>query len=156
MQDISQNQKQITQDVTPQQQQVGSGQPPEGSGGKEHEPGTAVKPESVDRASSPQMEIKPVAHSEITPPRELENTAEKGPDAKEPKIEEELRHAGVKLAKESTPLITTPTGKIQLPLNYSQAVQKKKKTSFFDSVHWYAALIMYLWKKHDPDIVKKS
>lgn len=122
---------------------------------KEHAPISAVKSEAVKPVES-QPEITPSAPPEIMIPQELKNTIEKSPGALEPKIEKETRLAGVKLAKESTPVITTPTGIIRLPMTYSQALQKEKSSAFWDSIHWFAAQIMYQWRKHDSDIVKET
>lgn len=83
-------------------------------------------------------------HPEVIVPQELLGHAvEKGSDAQELKIE-----------KEEATTITTPTGRIHLPLTYEQAQEKKNKTHFWDSMHWFAASIMYQWMKYDPDIVR--
>jgi hypothetical protein len=75
-----------------------------------------------------------MGHPEVIIPEELLGHAvEKGPDAQELKIE---------------------SGNIHLPLTYEQALKKKNTTHFGDSMHWFAALIMYQWMKYDPDIVR--
>lgn len=104
---------------------------------------------------APEIDIK--EPSEIVIPNELNKIIEKGPDAMAPKIEKEVQNANVTLAKESTPMvITTPGGKITLPETYASARQKERVTDISDSDHWYAALLMYLWSKYDPDAVKEA
>lgn len=130
-------------------------EPPAISGNREHGPISTAKSEFA-KPVEVQSEIAPSTPPEIMIPQELKNRVEKGPDAHQPKIEKETRLAGMELAKESTPVITTPTGIIHLPLTYTQALQKKKESRLIDSIHWLAALVMYQWRKYDPDNIKKS
>lgn len=125
-------------------------EPPAISGHKEHGPITQAKSEFLKPADV-QPEITP-SHPELKIMPELENIVEKGSDAREPKIE---KNTPVKLAKESTPVITAPTGNIGLPMTYQEALQKEKKSAFWDSLHWFAAQIVYQWRKCDLNNIKK-
>lgn len=127
-------------------------QPASISGNREHAPISTAKSELAKPVEA-QPEIAPSAPAEVMIPQELKNTIEKGPDAQKPKIGKDM--PGVKLAKESTPVITTPTGIIHLPMTYTQALQKEKTSRLKDSIHWLAAFIMFQWRKYDPDSVKK-
>lgn len=137
------------QAITPPQQAGRIVQPPEISGNKEHEPISQAKSE-FGKIVEAQPEITP-STPEIMIPRELEKTIEKSPSSQEPKIE----NTPAKLAKESTPIITTPTGIVHLPMTYKEALQKEKKSSFWDGVHWFAAQVIYQWRKNDPDCIGK-
>lgn len=155
MQNFNQNQQQIVNTPPFRPQQSGRFvEPPSVSGHREHGPIGTAKSEFTNPIEQ-QPEIAPSTPPEIMIPPELKNTVEKGPDAEELKIDKDMRLAGVKLAKESTPVITTPTDTIHLPMTYIQALQKKKKTPFWDGVHWLAALIMYQWYKYSPGNFKK-
>jgi hypothetical protein len=139
------------QAVTPPQQVGRIVQPPEISGNKEHEPISQAKFESTKSVEA-QPEIAP-STPEIQIPPELAKTIEKSPAAQEPKIKKDIPE--VKLAKESTPVITSPSGAIRLPMTYAQALQKEKSSSFWDGVHWFAAQIIYQWRKNNLDSIKK-
>lgn len=157
MQDTNpaQNQTTNTPKTTLEQPQIGRIiEPPAISGHREHGP-VSTKTSELTKPLESQPEIAPSTPHEVMIPQELKNTVEKGPDARVPKIEKEMDQAGVKLAKESTPVITTPTGKIKLPMTYTQALRNEKNSSFADSRHWLAALIMYLWQKYDADSIKR-
>ncbi|MBU4098752.1 hypothetical protein KJ980_03825 [Patescibacteria group bacterium] len=142
----------LPQGISSPHQQAGRiVEPPAISGHREHGPVSAVKSEFTKPVET-QPEITPSTPHEIMIPQELKNTIEKASDAHDPKIE---KNTPLKLAKESTPVITTPTGIIRLPMTYKQAVQKEKNSSFRDSIHWFAAMIMYQWRKYDPGNIKK-
>jgi len=129
---------------SPPQQARYVGQPPEISGHKEHGPISQAKTEFTKPVET-QPEIAP-STPEITIPQELEKTIEKSPAAQEPKIE---KNTPAKLAKESTPVSTTPTGLVQLPMTYQEALQKERKSAFWDSMHWLAAQIIYQFRKNE-------
>lgn len=122
-------------------------EPPAISGHKEHGPISQAKTEFTKPVEA-QPEIAP-STPEITIPQELEKTIEKSPAAQEPKIE---KNTPAKLAKESTPVSTTPTGLVQLPMTYQEALQKEKKSTFWDSMHWLAAQIIYQFRKNEKII----
>lgn len=153
MQDITQNQNQTTPaqaNPSPEAanslpQQAGRIiEPPEISGHKEHGPISQAKTEFAKPVEA-QPEIAP-STPEITIPPELEKTIEKSTAAEEPKIE---KNTPAKLAKESTPVITAPTGLVRLPMTYQEALQKEKKSAFWDSMHWLAAQIIYQFRKNE-------
>lgn len=140
---------QIQNSTTPQQ--IGrTVEPPAISGQKEHEPISVSKSESVKQVE-PQPEITP-STPEVMIPQELKNTIEKGSDAYEPKIEKNMPE--VKLAKESMPVITAPTGMISLPMTYKEAKKKELNSPFSDSIHWFAALIVCQWRKYNAGNMK--
>lgn len=139
------------QKINPPPQQVKHPvEPPAISGNREHGPISTVKTEFAKPTES-QPEIAP-STPEIVIPQELKNTIEKSPASHEPKIE---KNTPMKLAKESTPVITTPTGIINLPMTYKEALKKEKNSSFRDSIHWLAALIAYQWRKYNTNNIKK-
>ncbi len=110
----------------------------------------------ISAPETDQSEINPSTPPEIKIPSELKNVVEKSPDENNIKISKEVASAGVTPAAESSPVITTPTGSIKLPMTYSQARQKAKSTRLMDSAHWLAEMIMYEWLKHEPDQVREQ
>lgn len=160
MQDIIQNQNQTTPAQANSSPVVANSlpqqagriiEPPEVSGHKEHAPISQAKSEFTKPVET-QPEIAP-STPEIMIPQKLEKTIEKSPAAKEPEIKKDMPE--VKLAKESTPVITAPTG-IILPMTYKEAARMKRKSSFVDSIHWFAAQIIYLLKKNNTNIIKEA
>ena len=142
--------------VSQPQQQGRPVEPPPISGHKELGPVIAKTSELTNPIDNSKTEIMPVHPPEVKIPSELQETVVPGPDSNLLKLEEEIQKSGeVSLAKESTPVITTPTGIIQMPMTYKEAQQKEKNTRIWDSIHWIAAIVMYQWNKYDPDLVKE-
>lgn len=108
--------------------------------------------------SAPQKEMGPVGTAEayiapspsesmptISPEVSMHAEAVENPET--PKLNTEHKQAGIEAAKESTPVSTTPTGTIQLPMNEAEALKTIKTTSYSDSKHWLALLIEKIYQK---------
>ncbi len=122
--------------------------------GKEHEPVNAPVVESKSPAEQI-PEITQSEHPELKISDELKKVAEQGPDAKEPEIPREVVKPLATPAQQDVQVIATPSGNVKLPKTYAQAQQTKKSTATSDSIHWLATLIMYQWRKYDPDSAKE-
>ena len=120
----------------------------------EHEPVRTVSSEAAG-IDAVKIEIAESSTPEVKIPQELAGIVEKSIDAKEIKLDKEVSLAGAVPAAESTPVITTPSGNIHLPMTYTEAVHLKKSSKSLDSDHWLSSVIMFLWGKYDPDLVKE-
>lgn len=108
---------------------------------KEHEPVPAPFPDA-SKMTGPE-----VVEEEGKIEKELEALVENTPDAEKPKIPEEAKKAGLEHAKADTPMPPIVSGVKPLPMSYDEAEFTRKKYKWKDSVAWFAAVIMYHWKK---------
>lgn len=108
---------------------------------KEHEPVPVPFPD-VSKMTGPE-----VVEEEGKIEKELEALVEKTPDLEKPKIPEEAKKAGLEHAKADTPMPPIVSGVKPLPMSYDEAEFTRKKYKWKDSVAWFAAVIMYHWKK---------
>jgi hypothetical protein len=158
MQDDNQNNQNINKNQSAVPQPTNQSiNPPQISENKEQEPAAApAKTESEHQFESANVEIALSHQPEVPIPPELENTIKQSPDTDTVRIDKEVSSAGVAPAKESTPVIATPTGDITLPMNYATAKEKQKQTKISDSMHWLSSIIIYQWLKYDPNTVSKG
>lgn len=121
---------------------------------KEHEP---TSPQVVEKSpgNDKMPEITQSEHPEVKIPEEIKNVAEQGPDAKEPTLPKDAPKPQEKTGQ-TIQTISTPSGDIKLPMTYTQAQNTKNSTKNTDSLHWLATLIMYQWRKYDPDSIKET
>ena len=75
-------------------------------------------------------EVAPQIHPEVREAGVVES-----PNPQTPKLTLEDKKAGLGLAKESTPVITEPTGLVNLPFDQTD-VQKSKSRSWTDALKW--------------------
>lgn len=122
----------------------------------ESEPIGLKKEKSVAKNSINNEAIVSPATDEVIIPHELREILEKGPSDLKPKIDHEMLQAGIKEAKESLPIIHTPSGDITLPMTLPDAKIIKKTTKDDKSPHWLAEMIIYIWKKFAPETFAKS
>lgn len=108
---------------------------------KEHEP-TLHSKADVDKMTEPE-----IAEEEKAVERKIEEIVEESPDTEKPKLPEEVKKAGVELAKESAPMPSGPSGKVVLPMTYEEAVVARKTYKWRDSISWLASVILYHFKK---------
>ncbi len=83
-------------------------------------------------------EVEPIIHPEVS-----EHGVEAVSDHESLQLTDEHKKIGIESAKESTPVATQPTGRVQLPMTEEeakQAVKIHKKVS--DSIVWLAQLIL--------------
>ncbi len=85
---------------------------------------------------------KPTLHPEVA-----EAGVEVTPLQHTPKIHPDAAKAGLSLAKEATPVITTPTGIIKLPMTEEEAKKAKKAYGIKDSMRWRVELVLEQFKK---------
>lgn len=110
-------------------------------------------PQSKEREPAPSFpDVAKMTESEIVieekeVEKELESIIEKSPDTEKPTIPKEVQQAGVTHAHEDIPIPTSLKGSSSLPMEYDEAQFTRKKYRWKDSVAWFAALIMYHWKK---------
>ncbi len=102
-----------------------------------------VQPAVPEIATSPEVE-KVV---EITPPDE-------------PKLTQEMKNVGVTHSGPGVIDVSPATfAPAKLPVAYEQALVEEKQTELHDSKHWLMGMILYLWRKVNPNIaltVKKQ
>jgi hypothetical protein len=122
-------------------------------------PQPAGGPRSKEQEPTPQpfpdvtkMSEADIKKEEVEVEKELESWIEKLPHEEKPQIPEEAKKLGLEHAKEDTPMPTSPTGVVALPMTYEQAEDIRKKTRFQlyywrKSITWLASLIMYHWKR---------
>lgn len=109
--------------------------------GKEHEPGSIPFPDA-SKMTGPE-----IVEEEGKIEKELEALVEKTPDMEKPKIPEEAKKSGLDHAKADTPMPPVVVGVKPLPMSYDEAEFTRKKNKWKDSVAWFAAVVMYHWKK---------
>lgn len=109
---------------------------------KEHEPAASAPFPDVSKMTGPE-----VVEEEGKIEKELEALVEKTPDLEKPKIPEEAKKAGLEHAKADTPMPPVVSGVKPLPMSYDEAEFTRKKYKWKDSVAWFAAVVMYHWKK---------
>lgn len=86
-----------------------------------------VEPEIAPEVAEAGVEVTPVQHT--------------------PKIHPDAAKAGLSPAKEATPVITTPTGIIKLPMTEEEAKEVRKVYGIKDSMRWRAELVLEQLKK---------
>lgn len=86
-----------------------------------------------------------------------EEVAEAGvevtPDTYRPDIPSDVVKLGVTPAKAATPVVTTSTGKITLPLTQESAQTAKKTYSIRDSMRWLAELVLEQLKRVQEKVI---
>lgn len=145
MDDQSQNQPSVVP-VVPQPQagpvQVSPISPPQ----KEQQPVVSAAPQEELIKPS---ETEPVVYPELS-----EIGVEKVSEA--PKLSVEDQTAGLSLASESTPVVTKPTGAVQLPMTEREAKQVlKMHKKIADSIVWMATLIIKHFKRIHETLVSQ-
>lgn len=94
---------------------------------------------------------------EFSASSEVEKIVEKSPDQEKPEISKAVSDAGV--THSGPGIITVDRNNFsvtKMPETYEQAVEEEKKTQLHDSRHWFAAMIMYIWRKLNPTLGKKK
>ena len=101
---------------------------------KEHEPETVT--------------VEPIQPSETEPSLDKE-VSEAGVEkvSESPQLSEDQKQAGIAYAKEATPVSTTPSGNIVLPMTEEEAIKIIKTTDASDSKHWLAILIERIFQQ---------
>lgn len=87
-------------------------------------------------------EPEPIIQEELA-----EHGVEATKDHEKPHVTAEHRKVGIEPAKESTPVLTQPTGTVQLPMTEEEALKTIKTTSTKDSKHWLARLIEKVYRQ---------
>lgn len=123
-----------------------SPQPSAQEAGNMHAP--AVKEEQ-------QVEITS-AVPEIAVEKSVESVIEKSVDTEKPEIPEELKKVGVTHSGPGIPIETNKFAVTTMPMKFEEAKVMDKASSIKDSKHWLAELVMYVWRKIDPNIEKKA
>lgn len=139
---------QNTNDQTVNTNQTPQNQPNQGQVASSVQP-TPVG--SVQKESGPAVAtdfIKPTEKAPEVPAQLTELGVEATPSQESPKLSLEDKKAGLGLAKESTAVITSPSGMVTLPMSGQQAKQAlHRKVS--DSMRWLAMLILRQLKKQE-------
>lgn len=111
--------------------------------GKEQEPG-APTPPLPDVAKMSETEIQ---KEEVEVEKEIEALIKTSPEPDKPNIPEDAKKAGLEHAGEDTPMSVSSAGNIVLPMTFEDAMLTRKKYKWKDSIAWFAALIIYHWKR---------
>lgn len=161
-------QKSVVQSV-PTQQQI-SGHPEQGpiqSGPAQAEDNeddvvqparqeVSVQPAGPQTAEVGEIEVTP-SIPEVSVEKSVEHVVEKSPDMDKPKLPEAVKAAGVTHSGPGIPVDENVFNIKTMPMTYEDAkLEEKQHPKLNDSKHWLAELIMYVWRKLDPDINKKK
>lgn len=88
---------------------------------------------------------------------EVENIVEASPNQEKPDLSKAVQDAGVTHSGPGViDVAQNDFGVKKLPMTYQQAAVDEKKTEFKESKHWFSALIMYIWRKLNPDVGKEK
>lgn len=107
---------------------------------KEHEPRSTM-PDVV------KMTETQIVQEEVKVEKELEGIVSQSPNTEIPNIPPEAKNAGLEHAKEDTPLVSSPTSTVIMPMTFEEAQLTQKKYRFRDSIAWLADIIIYHFKK---------
>lgn len=99
---------------------------------KEHEPEIVTAP------------IQPSDKEPLLDKEEMETGVETVSES--PQLSEDQKQAGISYAKEATPVSTTPSGNIVLPMTEEEALKTIKTTNTSSSKHWFAVLIEKIYQ----------
>ncbi len=121
--------------------------------------GLPTQQQPTTPVSTPAKEVEPISADFGKPSEKYIEVSEKEPQVRPEvekagvykvsdklKLDKEARDAGLTEAKESTPVSTSPTGKVVLPLTREQAKIDEKGDSS-NSITWLAKLILFYLKK---------
>lgn len=112
-------------------------QSPVSAPSRESGPTISTSPEALISPSTPEIKVSPELHKETG----VEAVSEA------PQLTPEDTKAGIVHAKESTPVATTPSSTIVLPMTQPQAQQTVKlHKKVKDSLFWFAMLVMRQWQ----------
>lgn len=112
-------------------------QSPVSAPSRESGPAILTSPESLIAPSTPEIQVSP----------ELQKETGAEAVSETPQLTLEDAKAGIVHAKESTPVSTTPSSTITLPMTQQQAQQTiKLHKKVKDSLFWFAMLVMRQWQ----------
>jgi|GEM_PF-2607262 len=137
-----------------------------GLGNKEHAPMPIASPADREGHDQPTVEdgedvvVQQAASAgEVAVSPELQEVGvESKPNAETPQVSEEVKAAGVTLAKDATPVAPATATPSLYPLTNEEALEIKKKNRFKikDSITWFATQVSYLWKKEAQEKAEKE
>jgi hypothetical protein len=111
-------------------------------------------PVSNDKIIEHQPEFIKESVGEVSIPAELEHIVELTQDYEKPIVPREAQEAGVTVSQAYAPVPTTPTNNNLFPMTYEEAILKKKTSKMGEAIKWFAAEVMYQWKKLNPNTGK--
>lgn len=98
--------------------------------------GQSVDHQADIRISAPEPELRPeVAEAGVSVTTHT------------PPVHADAAAAGLAPAKDAAPVVTTPTGSVQLPMTRGQARQAKEKYGIRFSIRWMAELVLEQFKR---------
>jgi len=124
-------------------------QPVSAPSSKEQEPARSM-PDVV------KMTEAEIVHEEEMMSNEIKEIVSESPDVDKPAIPQEVKEVGVEPAKTDSPMPTSPSGKVVLPMTYTEAELTRKKYRWKDSIAWFATLLVYHWKRINLKSQKKE
>ena len=79
------------------------------------------------------------------------------PDQEKPDLPKVVQNAGVTYSGPGVIDVKQNSfGVKKLPITYDQAANEERITQLHDSKHWFAGMIMYIWRKLNPALGKKK
>jgi hypothetical protein len=124
--------------------------------GKEFGPAKKVEASSDTSANIAQEIIKPSETAPELPKEVKEAGVEVSPSTDQPNIPKATQQTiGLELAKESTPVLTSPTGLVQIPMDEVHAAEIVKTHPVVDSVRWLAVMIIQQIKRAHEKVTSK-
>jgi len=124
-------------------------------GEDEAEKAAIVPSQSITADSQENVEIQPSVPEFAPNNPEVEKFVEKSPDQEKPDLPKVVQNAGVTYSGPGVIDIKQNSfGIKKLPVTYDQAVVEEKVTELHDSKHWFMGMVMYIWRKLNPDISK--
>lgn len=121
--------------------------------------GQQPSPQPQYPVSGPLKEMAPIPQAPVTEyvrPSEVEpqlpdEVKEAGMEVVEnkerPQLTADHKALGIEHAKESVPVVVSPTSSVQLPYTLQDAKLIEKQVPRTESRHWLAALTEYIWRK---------
>jgi hypothetical protein len=102
------------------------------------------------------VEVQPSV-PEFAPSQEVAPFVEKSPDQEKPDLPKVVQDAGVTVSGPGVIDVKQNSfGVKKLPVTYEQAVIEEKVTELHDSKHWLMGMVIYIWRKLNPNIGKKK
>jgi len=108
---------------------------------------------NIKAVEQPQELIKESV-GEVSIPVELEHFVEHAPNTEKPVVSQAAQEAGVTVSQAYAPVSATPENNNLYPMTYEEAVLKKKASKMGEAIKWFSALVIYQWKKLNPNTGK--
>lgn len=103
------------------------------------------------------VELQPAVPEVAIENTEVEKIVEATPDQEKPDIPKALSDAGV--THSGPGIIAVPQNNFgikEIPVSYQQAAVEEKQTELHESKHWLMGVVMYVWRRINPELGKEK